>query len=84
LKGIVLFDLVERFVVDFGFGVAGVGGVELELLFEFGGGVEVVGICERLEDFREEEIFVAEELQGLLVKGGCLTVPEIEAGYVGE
>jgi len=56
------FNLVNEFVVDFVFGVAGVGGVFLELGSEIGAYLHGIGVGEGLEDLGEEDVIIAEEL----------------------
>jgi hypothetical protein len=78
------FDGIEELVVDFGFGIAGIGGVVLEFGAELGVYLVAAAIGERLEDFGEEDVFIAEELEGFTIKGGCAAVPDSQKENTGE
>jgi len=77
LDPIGLLYLVEGLVIDFGFGVTGVGCIMLKFGAKIGAYFHRIGMCEGLKDFREENVFVAEELEGGFVKCGGTAVPEI-------
>ena len=56
------FDFVDGGVVDFGLGVGGIHGVGAELGSEIDVEVYAAVVRERLEDFREQDVLVAEAL----------------------
>jgi len=72
------FDGIEELVVDFGFGIAGVGCIVLEFGAELGIDLVAAAIGERLEDFGEEDVFIAEELERFAIKGGGVAVPDAQ------
>ena len=78
------FDGVEELVVDFGFGIAGVVCIVLEFSAKFGIYLVAAAVGERLEDFGEEDIFVAKKLEGLAIKGLGVSVPYAQKEDAGE
>ena len=84
LEIIVGLDGIEELVVDFGFGIAGIGGVVVEFGAELGVYLVAAAIGERLEDFGEEDVFIAEELKGFAIKGGRAAVPDAQKKHTGE
>ena len=50
----------------------------MEFGSELGINLVAAAIGERLEDFGEEDVFIAEELEGFAIKGGRAAVPDAQ------
>jgi hypothetical protein len=70
-----LLYCVEGLVIYLRFGVTGVGCIMLKFGAEVG--AYRFGMRKGLKDFREENVFLAEELKGRPIKCGGTAVPEI-------
>jgi hypothetical protein len=61
--GIQFFDCAKRFVIYFGFGETRIGRVVHQLCMELRGQTGVLGMCQRLENLGEQDVFVAQQLE---------------------